>query len=175
LSVNKLFSGGMRTRDAERSREAILAAAEQLFAGRGYEAASLSEIGAAAGLSRGAPAYFFGSKRDLYTAVLARAFAARHAATAAAFEPVVAWCERPDGVERLLRALARAADGYMAFLGERAGFVRLVLREELAAARGLRALPQTSTAMHDAFSAVRRSGGGVRRFDVDEEIGRAHV
>ncbi|MDP9362946.1 MAG: TetR/AcrR family transcriptional regulator, partial [Chloroflexota bacterium] len=65
-----------RTRDADRSREAILDAAEALFAERGYEGASLQEIGRAAGVSRGTPGYFFGSKERLYQAVLERAFAA---------------------------------------------------------------------------------------------------
>ena len=36
---------------------------------------SLQEIGDAAGLSRGTPNYFFGSKQDLYVAVLERVFA----------------------------------------------------------------------------------------------------
>ena len=37
-----------RRRDAARSREAILDAAERLFAAHGYEATSLQEVGAAA-------------------------------------------------------------------------------------------------------------------------------
>src|SRR5919205_2149237 len=102
-----------KVRDAERSREAILAAAERLFAERGYEAASLHDIGAAAGLSRGTPSYFFGSKERLHLDVLRRAFDRRHEATTAAFAPVRAWCE-PDGggADALRDALAQAADGY---------------------------------------------------------------
>src|SRR5918911_4763660 len=86
-----------KVRDAERSREAILAAAERLFAERGYEATTLQEIGAAAGLSRGTPSYFFGSKEQLYMDVLRRAFAVRHQATQAAFQPVLDWCEGSAG------------------------------------------------------------------------------
>ena len=63
-----------RTRDAQRSRDAILDAAERLFAERGYEATSLQLVGAAAGVSRGTPGYFFGSKEGLYRAVFNRAF-----------------------------------------------------------------------------------------------------
>ena len=82
-----------RIRDADRSRRAILDAAETLFAQRGFEAVSLQEIGDAAGLSRGTPNYFFGSKQDLYVAVLEHVFADREEATMRAFAPVRAWCE----------------------------------------------------------------------------------
>ena len=71
-----------RIRDAERSRLAILDAAEQLFAEQGYDATSLTQVGAAAGVSRGTPGYFFRSKPELYQAVLDRSFAeASHVAT----------------------------------------------------------------------------------------------
>jgi AcrR family transcriptional regulator len=61
-----------RTRDAERTRRRILDAAEELFARQGFDAASLAAIGEAAGVSRGTPSYFFGSKEELYQAVLER-------------------------------------------------------------------------------------------------------
>src|ERR687884_731159 len=89
--------GAEKVRDAERSREAILAPAGRLFAERGYDAASLQDIGAAAGLSRGTPSYFFGSKERLHLDVLRRAFDRRHEATTAAFAPVRAWCEDGGG------------------------------------------------------------------------------
>ena len=46
------------------TRVAVLDAAERLFAARGYRGTSLEEIGREAGLSRGTPGYFFGSKLD---------------------------------------------------------------------------------------------------------------
>jgi TetR/AcrR family transcriptional regulator len=161
-----------KVRDAERSREAILAAAERLFAERGYDAASLQEIGAAAGLSRGTPSYFFGSKERLHLDVLRRAFDRRHEATVAAFAPVHAWSRAGGGPEDLADALGRAADGYMAYLAGDAAFVRLVLREELAGGRRLRALGGTSTAMEDAFTGVRRVGPerGLREFAVADAV-----
>jgi AcrR family transcriptional regulator len=54
------------------ARHAILDSAETLFAARGFAGTSVSEIGQAAGLSRGAPSYFFDSKRGVYLAVLRR-------------------------------------------------------------------------------------------------------
>ena len=72
-----------KERDANRSRAAILDAAERLFADQGYDATSLSQVGAAAGVSRATPGYFFGSKSDLYQAVLDRCFAEVRAAVRA--------------------------------------------------------------------------------------------
>ena len=67
----------VRRRDAAASRRAILDAAEQLFAQRGYDRASLGEIGRRAGVSAALPAYFFGGKEALYAAVLDRLLAER--------------------------------------------------------------------------------------------------
>ena len=64
-----------RPRDAAATRAAILHAAEELFAARGYPGTTLQEIGAAAGFSRGTPGYLFGSKRALYAAVVDRMLA----------------------------------------------------------------------------------------------------
>lgn len=161
-----------KLRDAERSRAAILAAAERLFARNGFEGASLSEIGAEAGLSRGAPSYFFGSKEQLYAEVLAAAFAARQEATGRAFEPVLAWCAGSDGADGLRGALTRAATGYLTYLAEHPSFVALIMREELDEGGRLLAASGSSTAMQDAFAAVRRAGArrGVRSFGVERAV-----
>ncbi len=161
-----------RIRDAERSRKAILDAAETLFAEHGYDGASLHDIAVAAGLSRGTPSYFFGAKGVLYLAVLDRAFAVREAATRAAFVPVHEWCAGQEGHAALRRALASAADDYMNFLAGQPSFVRLVMQEELAGASRLKARRRTTTAIQDAFEALRRQGPrrGLRRFQVQEAI-----
>ncbi len=163
---------GEKRRDAERSRSAILAAAEQLFATRGYDRTSLSEIGAAAGLSRGSPAYFFGSKAGLHAEVLGAAFAARQAATSRAFAPVLAWCEGDQGPDALRGALIKATQGYMRFLLDHRSFVSLIMREELEAGEPVRAASGSSTAITDAFTQVRRVGRrrGLRPFRVEEAV-----
>ena len=158
-----------KLRDAERSRVAILDAAERLFAERGIDGTSLSDIGAATGLSRATPTYFFGSKEQLYRAVLERVFEDRQAATADAFAGVLAWCDGDEGIDALREALAAATRGYMAFLLDRPAFLRLLLREELDGARRLHATQRASTAMRDAFAALARTGR-LRRFDVEEAI-----
>jgi len=63
-SVNQ----GMR----ERSRERILAAALEVFAAKGYEAASISEITAQADVSRGLVSYYFATKEQLAAELLDR-------------------------------------------------------------------------------------------------------
>jgi AcrR family transcriptional regulator len=161
-----------KIRDAERSRAAILAAAERLFASRGYGGASLSDIGAAAGLSRGAPSYFFGSKPALYGAVLEAAFDARQEATVQAFAPVRRWCEGGGAADLLEPALRQAALGYMDFLDRNPAFVVLITREQLEGGTRIGGTSRGSTAMRDAFAAVRRAGRhrGLGRFRVDDAV-----
>jgi AcrR family transcriptional regulator len=52
------------------SRERLLEAAAKVFAERGYQAASVDEIAAAAGLSKGAVYWNFSSKDELFHALL---------------------------------------------------------------------------------------------------------
>jgi TetR/AcrR family transcriptional regulator len=163
-----------RRRDAAKSRQALLDAAERLFCERGFDRVTVQEIGDAAGLSRGTPSYFFGSKEGLYAAVLDAVFAARDLATAEAFAPLVAWAaERAPDDAGLCRALGRAATDYLAFLQARPAFVRLVGWEDLAGGARLRAArPSSSTTMTDAFAAVRRAAPrrGTAPFAVDDAV-----
>ncbi|MDZ4673257.1 MAG: TetR family transcriptional regulator [Gemmatimonadota bacterium] len=114
-----------RSRDADRSRESILDAAEQLFADRGYEATSLTEIGMEAGVSRATPGYFFGSKAELYEAVLDRSFADVRAAVRSGRQRAQSGVHAPEAV------LAGALRDYHDFLSARPNFVRLMEREAL--------------------------------------------
>ena len=163
-----------RRRDAARSRALLLDVAEQQFCDHGFDGVSLQEIGAAAGLSRGTPSYFFGSKAGLHAAVLERVFAGRDEATRAAFAPLAAWAEDRDGDDAALRrALARAVAEYLAFLIARPAFVRLIGWEDLGGGARLRdARPTASTVMADAFGAIRRAGRrrGTAPFVVDDAV-----
>src|SRR5436305_14168104 len=60
-----------RVRDASASRRALLAAAGPLFHERGYEGATVREIGERAGVDPALIARYFGGKEGLYLAVLA--------------------------------------------------------------------------------------------------------
>jgi len=113
-----------RIRDAERSKEAILVAAEDCFAGLGFESTSLQQIAEAAGVARSTPAYFFRSKQDLYDAVLARAVARGQEAMARAYAEGDADRSAEEAVESYVGAL-------LDFLGRDQNFVRLIQREAL--------------------------------------------
>lgn len=61
----------------EQTRDRLLAAAATVFAERGYEQASLDEISATAGLTKGAIYSNFGSKDDLFYALMSSQINAR--------------------------------------------------------------------------------------------------
>jgi AcrR family transcriptional regulator len=61
-----------RRRDAQASRLALLDAADELFDERGYEAATIREIGERAGVDAALIARYFGAKEGLYLATLQR-------------------------------------------------------------------------------------------------------
>jgi AcrR family transcriptional regulator len=103
----------------------ILDAAERLFAEKGYEATSLTEVGAAAGVSRGTPGYFFRSKAELYQAVLDRSLAEVREAVREGRERALASNESPETI------LAGAVSDYFDFLAARPYFIRLIEREAL--------------------------------------------
>jgi TetR/AcrR family transcriptional regulator len=162
---------GPKTRDADRSREAILISAEALFGERGFDAVSLNDIASAAGLSRGTPSYFFGSKAQLYKAVLDQVFGDRDEATREAFQPLLDWSQAQTAVP-LERALTQAVVGYMEFLLSRPSFLRLVQREELAGGKRLRNTPRDSHAIEAAFRALRAVSRkrGLKTFEVVDAV-----
>jgi TetR/AcrR family transcriptional regulator len=118
-----------RVRNPDRSRAAILDAAELLFAEHGYDATSLTQVGAAAGVSRGTPGYFFRSKAELYQAVLDRSFAEVRDAVREGRARALASNESAETI------LAGAVSDYFDFLAARPNFVRLIEREALSGTR----------------------------------------
>jgi len=64
-----------RQRDAERTRAEILDAATAEFAERGFDGARVDEIGARTRTTKRMIYYYFGGKKQLYIAVLERAYA----------------------------------------------------------------------------------------------------
>lgn len=64
---------GKREELKERRRRQIIDAATQVFAGRGFHAANVSDVASQAGVSQGTIYWYFESKEALFTAVLERA------------------------------------------------------------------------------------------------------
>jgi AcrR family transcriptional regulator len=114
-----------KERNPIRSRAAILDAAERLFAEKGYDATSLNEVGSEAGVSRGTPGYFFGSKQNLYDAVLERAFAEVRQAVRTGRERALASSQPAEVI------LAGAVSDYFDFIASRPHFIKLIERAAL--------------------------------------------
>ena len=74
--ADELWSGtqtpSRKTRTGEANAERILDAALEVFAAFGFRGARIDQIAAAAGLSKPNLLYYFRTKEELYTAVLAR-------------------------------------------------------------------------------------------------------
>jgi AcrR family transcriptional regulator len=134
-----------RTRDAGRSREAILVAAEDHFALLGFEGASLNAIAEAAGVARSTPAYFFGSKEALYDAILQRVVERGHDAMALGFARGEG-SSAEDAVDQFVGALVD-------FLGHDQNFVRLIQREALG--DGIRVAEFFGRRVDEAAAALR--------------------
>jgi len=147
-----------RARDASRSRRALLDAAERLFAERGFEATTMADIGAAAELSAGAAAYFFGSKEQLYRAVLGRAFEETS-------QLIRSWSLGEGPLED---TLGRAVGSYLEFLRAHPNFVRLVIRDALDGGPFLTGLPEHLASLGEALGeVVGEQGRGRLRSDMD--------
>jgi TetR/AcrR family transcriptional regulator len=147
LHEHTLATNPERVRNPDRSRAAILDAAERLFAEQGYDATSLNQVGAAAGVSRGTPGYFFGSKADLYQAVLDRCFGEVREAVRAGRERALASSQSPDVI------LAGAVSDYFDFLAARPNLIRLVEREALHGGRLTKGVSHLS-AGQEALAAI---------------------
>jgi TetR/AcrR family transcriptional regulator len=153
-----------KERSAARSREAILDAAEELFAHQGYEGTSLNQVGMQAGVSRGTPGYFFGSKEALYQAVLERCFRRVRDAIRSGRDRALASHEPSEVV------LAGAVAEYFDFIMANPNFVRLMEREALSGAEQLNRLPSANIAA-EAVSAISDELG----LDTTQGVEAAHL
>ena len=120
----------------------------------------MADVAAGAGLSRGAPAYFFSSKEELYRAALGRAFDET--------EKLVISFPLGEVDLDLEESLEAGISAYLDFLAARPNFVRLVVRECLEGGRFLQGLPDHVAAITAAMGAlVGQSERGGLRGDVD--------
>lgn len=148
----------IKRRDAGRSQQAILRAAEQLFANRGYDGTTMADIASAAGLSTGTPSYFFASKEELYRAVLGRVFAE--------MTDLIRSSQLGSGDPET--AISETVHSYIAFITDRPNFVRLVIRECLDGGRFLVGLPEHVAALTETLNGISAEGArGTIRSDID--------
>lgn len=148
-------------RNAERSRQAILDAAERLFAHDGFDSTSLQDVGAAAGVSRGTPGYFFGSKDALYRAVLDRAVAARRDLVTT-ISGRAGQANQPPA-----ETIAELISSYLDFLAADRNFLGLVERESLGGGRHLYASAAQLDGLRDSVDelAAQLDRGGYSEID----------
>lgn len=148
----------------EASKKAILDAAEELFAEKGFEAASIQEISSRAGVSRGTPGYFFGSKEKLYQAVLERALKIPTDLVARV---------RERGVQPGVRArdvMGEAISGYIDWLANHPQLIRIIGWEELNGGRYLGELPGFLSLLQDLLASLSEElgwTGDARQFVLD--------
>ena len=149
----------MPERDAERTRRAILAAAEDLFARDGFERTSMQRIGEAAGVARSTPAYFFRSKQALYDDVLRGTLERGREAMRPAFEAAAA----TDSAEEALDGIIGR---FLDFLAGDRNYVLLMQREALAERPSLAAVLEEEALQESRRALVDALGNG----DVDHVI-----
>ena len=92
----------LKGRDSQRTRTAVMSAAEQLFSEGGFAGTSMRDLAEASGVSQPLIHHHFGTKRELYDAVK------RHAMER--FRSILLGSGTAPGLEQGLRALFRFFD-----------------------------------------------------------------
>ncbi|OBK30704.1 hypothetical protein A5634_15595 [Mycobacterium asiaticum] len=144
-----------RVEQVERNREAVLAAAQRVFVARGYAGATLDAIADEAGFSRGVVYSQFGSKADMFFALLERRISQR----AIQNEQIAAEFAGPAGLARLLRAAQQydaAEPGWAHLLVE---FRALAMRDAELNRRYAEAHALTITGIASALERLYESSG----------------
>lgn len=108
----------VRQARGDATRQAILDAAEQIFADVGYAAARLEDVALAVGIRRPSIVYHFPGKQELYDAVEADIFASMHAISATRL------ADEKDPMARLIALL----DAWLDFLVARPTAARIIQR-----------------------------------------------
>ena len=114
-----------RTHNAEGAREAILNAAEEVFAQHGFDGARIDAIAAAAGYNKSLLFQYFGDKFSLYVGVIRRADEQTQALQNQVLAEILKDETSGDiqGIKALLRSFLSA---YFDYLAEHPNFVRIL-------------------------------------------------
>ncbi|HEX4207032.1 MAG TPA: TetR family transcriptional regulator [Ktedonobacteraceae bacterium] len=118
----------IRQRDAEVAREAILEAAEEVFARDGFAGARIETIGAEAGYNKSLIFHYFGDKEGLYGAIMVRL---KKRMMDEYLEPLTAFAQCSDEVSgsRLRIFLELSIDRYLTFLSQNPRNLRIMAWE----------------------------------------------
>ncbi len=146
---------------AEKTREAILSAAENLFAEKGFAATRLEDVAEVVGIRRASIVYYFRDKRELYGAVLDSLVQEVYLLVEAAFDKREALADRIEG------AVSASID----FLAARPAVGKILLRE---IANGSPERPPELLLHFGSFAAlaerVSAEDGGIRRYPKADPI-----
>jgi TetR/AcrR family transcriptional regulator len=141
---------------AERTRAAVLEAAEAIFAEKGFAATRLEDVADRVGIRRASIVYYFKDKQELYHAVLAGVFGGL-------LEKISAALSRPDPLPVRIEA---GVGAWVDYVGGRPSIARLILREVADAAPGRR--PELLEHTRPFFDLIRqqvfeRDSGAIAR------------
>ena len=161
LAEPKRTRGRPRKTEGERDdgnrRQALIAAAAQLFHRKGYDATSTREIAAQVGMQPGSPFYHFDNKQDLLLAVMVEGMKQASERQRAACDQMnadmnaemgKAWSQQQNARERL-RVLVR--NQFDVLLGPDSDFIPVMLYEWRSLSAQQR---QTITQIKDDYEAV---------------------
>jgi AcrR family transcriptional regulator len=148
--------------DDPKARGKIAAAAEQLFAARGYDGTAVRDISRKAGVNGAMIHYYFGSKAGLYRAIL----------EGAASRVRALLIETTGGSGSTRERLARFVDAYAAYMLSQPNLARILYREMLTGAKHIKQIAQQYAATN--YSMLRTTiSDGVKRGElraIDAEL-----
>jgi AcrR family transcriptional regulator len=134
------------TRNPEQTQERIFSAATRIFARQGFDAARVDRIAAAARINKQLIYHYFGSKDEMFTAVLERAYARFRSAEAALDLDALP-------ADQAILALVEFTWNYYLRHPE---FIRLLNSENQMLARHLKSSPRTKQINASHISIARR-------------------
>src|SRR5215475_6607522 len=119
-----------RAHDAEGAREAILNAAEEIFAEHGFDGARIDAIAETAGYNKSLIFQYYGDKLGLYAAVLRRTDEETRVLQAQLLAPVVADETIASDAHRVRSFLIMVIGAFFDFLVEHPRLMRMIIWEQ---------------------------------------------
>lgn len=145
--------------DDPEARAKILAAAEGLFAARGFAGTSVRDIARSAGVNGAMIHYYFGNKEGLYRAIIETAASTVQALLMTA----------TSGAQTLEETLCRFVTEYAKYIFSHPNLARVLHRELLAGGAHLKRMMQPATnykILREALSDALKQGE-MRKIDID--------